>query len=163
VTTRPARSTDMARVAEIYTHQVLHGIGTFDVEPQSAEAFETRRTSTAVGDHFLVADDGSAVVGFAYSGAFRPHAAYAGTRESSIYLDPLWCGHGIGRQLYGALLEAVDASGIHTVLAVIARPNPAGEALHTRLGFRRIGVLEQVGRKFDRWIDTGWWQRFPPP
>ena len=25
----------------------------------------------------------------------------------------------------------------------------------------RVGVLREVGRKFDRWVDTAWWQRLP--
>ena len=56
----------------------------------------------------------------------------------------------------------VDADGIHTCLAVIAQPNPASEALHTAVGFRHVGTLRDVGRKFDRWVDTALWQRLRP-
>ena len=32
-------------------------------------------------------------------------------------------------------------------------------ALHERLGFHKVAHFEQVGRKQERWIDVGYWQR----
>ena len=43
------------------------------------------------------------------------------------------------------------------MLAVIALPNEASEALHRACGFERVGLLPEVGWKFDRWIDTAVW------
>ena len=40
----------------------------------------------------------------------------------------------------------------------IAQPNPASVALHERLGFEKVAHFKQVGRKFDRWIDMGYWE-----
>lgn len=48
---------------------------------------------------------------------------------------------------------------MRTALACISLPNDASEALHAACGFDRQGVLREVGRKFDRWIDVVWWQR----
>lgn len=31
-------------------------------------------------------------------------------------------------------------------------------ALHETLGYELIGMLREVGRKFNRWIDTRWYQ-----
>lgn len=45
---------------------------------------------------------------------------------------------------------------------MIAQPNAASEALHAALGFERVGTLREVGRKFDRWVDTALWQRLRP-
>ena len=104
------------------------------------------------------AQEGADVVGFAYSGPFRSRPAYAGTRESSIYLAPAARGRGLGRALYAELLERLDAAGVHTVLAVVALPNDASEALHRSCGFTPVGVLEQVGYKFGAWVDTALWQ-----
>jgi phosphinothricin acetyltransferase len=47
---------------------------------------------------------------------------------------------------------------MHIALAVVAQPNPASVALHERLGFELVGTFGEVGRKFDRWIDTRWYQ-----
>ena len=97
------------------------------------------------------------VRGYAYSSSYRPRPAYRPTRETSVYLDPEARGQGLGRALYDALLALLRDDGVHTVLAVIAQPNPASVALHVACGFERVGVLPEVGRKFDRWVDTAFY------
>ena len=159
VVVRTATTDDLPAIADIYNEAVLHSVSTFDLEPQPAELFADRVASTRPGDHVLVTEEGGRVVGMAYAAAYRPRPAYAGTRETSIYLAPGARGRGLGRVLYEELLARVDADGIHVVLAVIAEPNGASEALHVALGFERVGTLREVGRKFDRWVDTTWWQR----
>jgi len=52
-------------------------------------------------------------------------------------------------------LRAID---IHAVIGGISLPNPASIALHEKLGFEKIGQFKQVGRKFDQWIDVGYWE-----
>ena len=47
---------------------------------------------------------------------------------------------------------------MHAILAGISMPNEASVRLHERFGFKKVGQLEQVGYKFDRWIDVGYWQ-----
>ena len=114
---------------------------------------------SGLGEHVLVADDSGTVLGYASSGAYRPRAAYDRTRETSIYLDSSARGRGVGRRLYGDLLSRLADEGIHTVIGVIALPNDASEALHRACGFERVGVLPEVGYKFDRWIDTAFYAR----
>ena len=96
----------------------------------------------------------------AYAASYRPRPAYAGTRETSIYLAPDAQGSRAGpRASTTSCSPRVDADGMHVSLAVIAQPNAASEALHAAVGFERVGTLREVGRKFDRWVDTTWWQR----
>jgi phosphinothricin acetyltransferase len=156
---RPARTDDLPAVAAIYNVEVEQGVGTFDTEPKDPDHFAHRLDAADARDVFLVADDAGEVVGFAYSGPFRPRPAYAATRETSIYLASAARGRGVGRALYAALLAHLDAGGVHTTMAVIALPNDASEALHASLGFERVGVLREVGHKLGRWVDTAWWQR----
>lgn len=159
VVLRAATAADLPAMAEIYNEAVLHTVATFDVEPQPPGLFADRVASTRPGDHVVVAEEGGRVVGMAYAATYRPRPAYDGTRETSVYLAPEARGRGLGRRLYDELLTRVDADGIHVCLAVIAQPNPASEALHAAVGFERVGTLREVGRKFDRWVDTTWFQR----
>jgi phosphinothricin acetyltransferase len=157
VLVRDADPADLPRIAAIYDEQVRTAISTFDLEPRPMAYWEARLTSAEAGDHLLVADAASAVVGYAYSSSYRPRPAYARTREVSVYLDASSRGHGLGRLLYDALLARLRADGVHQVLAVVALPNDASEALHRGCGFERVGLLPEVGWKFDRWIDTAVW------
>ena len=156
---RPARPDDLAAVAAIYNVEVEQGVGTFDTDTKGPDHFAHRLDAADPRDLFLVAEDAGSVVGFAYSGPFRPRPAYAATRETSIYLASAARGRGVGRGLYAELLTRLDAAGVHTTMAVIALPNDASEALHASLGFERVGVLREVGHKLGRWVDTAWWQR----
>ncbi len=159
---RTATAADLPAIAGIYNDAVLTSVATFDVDPQPAELFADRVASTRPGDHVVVAESDGRVVGMAYAATYRPRPAYDGTRETSVYLAADARGRGLGRALYTELLRRVDADGIHVCLAVIAEPNAASEALHAALGFERVGTLREVGRKFDRWVDTTWWQRLLP-
>lgn len=156
---RPAAVDDLGAIAAVYDHQATTTVATFDLEPQGPDLWAPRVGSTEPGDHLLVADDAGAVVGFAYSSSFRPRPAYRRTRETSVYLADGARGRGLGRALYDDLLGRLLADGVHTVIAVVAQPNPASEALHRACGYREVGVLREVGWKLDRWVDVGWWQK----
>jgi L-amino acid N-acyltransferase YncA len=43
-------------------------------------------------------------------------------------------------------------------VAAIDGEQTAGLALHAKHGFREIGRLRQVGRKFGRWLDVAYMQ-----
>jgi L-amino acid N-acyltransferase YncA len=156
---RPAGEADVAGIAAIYDEQVRTGISTFDLEPPPASYWSHRLASEEPGDHFLVADVDGAVVGFAYAGSYRPRPGYRLTRETSVYLDPAVRGRGLGRRLYDDLLPLLAADGMHVALALVALPNPASVALHEACGFTHLGTMREVGHKFERWIDTAWYQR----
>lgn len=163
---RPAVPGDLQAIKAIYDHQVAHGIATFDLTAPPIDYWEARLASTEPGDHLLVAEAPggeagaeSTVAGYAYSSAYRPRPAYHLTRETSVYVDPAAHGRGVGRALYDELLRLLREDGMRTVLAVVALPNPGSRALHRASGFEPLGVMREVGRKFDVWIDTEWWQR----
>jgi L-amino acid N-acyltransferase YncA len=154
---RDATEQDLPTIKAIYDHQVANGIATFDTSAPPIDYWTARLTSTEPGDHLLVAERDGAVVGYAYSASYRTRPAYARTRETSVYLAAEAIGQGLGRALYDDLLARLRADGMHVALGVIALPNEASEALHRAFGFERVGVLPEVGNKFDRWIDTAFW------
>lgn len=133
-------------------------VATFDVSDPPESYWRDKLASTEPGDHVIVVAESAGVGGYAYSTAFRPRPAYAHTRETSVYLAPDAVGRGLGRLTYTHLLDLLRADGMHCAVAVVAEPNPASVALHESLGFELIGTLREVGRKFDRWIDTRWYQ-----
>ena len=63
-------------------------------------------------------------------------------------------GRGVGTELYRALLEAVAAAGFHRAYAIVTMPNDASVALHEKLGFRQLGVLDEVGFKAGEFHST---------
>jgi len=158
ITVRPAEPADLAGVSAIYTHSVRTSVATFDVEEPPVSYWQSKLESTAVGDHFLVARVDDEVVGFAYSGSFRPRPAYSRTRETSVYVAAGASHQGLATRLYEELLDLLRRDQIHLVIAVVSEPNPASDALHRRLGFTEVGTLDEVGFKFGAYVSSTWFQ-----
>ncbi|MEJ2628842.1 MAG: GNAT family N-acetyltransferase, partial [bacterium] len=55
-------------------------------------------------------------------------------------------------------LSELRQHSLHSVIGIIALPNPASIALHEKLGFEKVAHFKQVGRKFGKWIDVGYWE-----
>ncbi|MDF3298160.1 GNAT family N-acetyltransferase [Streptomyces tropicalis] len=155
-TVRAARRPDLAAVAGIYRHYVLHSLATFDETPRSSAEWEAKLDElTSRGLPFLVAEEAGRIVGFAYAGPWRPKPAYRHTVEDTVYLDPGATGRGIGGALLGRLMDACARAGVRRVIAVVADAGgEASVALHRRFGFTDAGRLSAVGYKHGRWIDT---------
>jgi L-amino acid N-acyltransferase YncA len=158
---RPATPEDLPRVAEIFGHYALDTCATFEAVPPSVDKWaEKLAVTTDRGWPFLVTADDDEVLGFSYCSAWRTQPAYLHTAEESIYLAPGQTGRGLGRPLLTAMIDALEATPVTQLLAVIADAgDPASASLHRSLGFTEVGRLTKVGNKFDHWLDTVLYQR----
>jgi L-amino acid N-acyltransferase YncA len=158
---RPSRDDDVAAIAAIYAHHVLHGIASFEEIPPSVEEFARRRGDILKhGLPYLVAERAGCVVGYCYAGPFRPRIGYRFTVEDSIYIDATEVGRGIGRALLAPVVAGCAELGYRQMVAVIGGSETlASIRLHETLGFARAGILPAVGFKFGRWIDIVLMQR----
>jgi L-amino acid N-acyltransferase YncA len=152
---------DAAALAGIYGHHVLHGFGTFEEIPPSAEEMERRVASVlGFGLSYLVAEIDGGVAGFAYASAFRTRAAYRYTVEDSVYIAPDRLGQGIGKALLLRVIEASEALGLRQMVAMIGDSANAGSiGVHRSCGFESTGVLKGLGFKAGRWVDVVTMQR----
>ncbi|SDH70934.1 GNAT family N-acetyltransferase [Bosea robiniae] len=154
---RPAATADIPAIAAIYTHAVLHGTASWELEPPGEAEMQRRYEAILAGGYpYLVAEREGAILGYAYAGAYRPRPAYRATVENSIYLAPTAQGLGIGSLLLDALMQACAARGFRQMIAVIGDGTGASigsRRLHERAGFHLIGVAEKVGFKHGRWLD----------
>jgi L-amino acid N-acyltransferase YncA len=153
---RPSRDDDIAAIAAIYAHHVLHGTGTFETEaPTEADMTSRRADVLAKNLPYLVAERDGEVLGFAYCNWFKPRPAYRFSAEDSIYLADAARGQGIGNQLLAALLEAAESAGVRKLIAVIGdSANTGSIRVHQSQGFEHVGVLKDCGWKFGQWRDV---------
>lgn len=161
VTIRPSQESDIATITEIYSHAVLHGTASFEIEPPSAADMAARRSALIAGGFpYLVAEVDGAVAGYAYAGAYRARPAYSATVEDSVYVDPARKGLGIGKTLLVALIEEATERGFRQMVAVVGdSENAASVGVHRATGFELVGTLKCVGWKHGRWLDTVLMQR----
>lgn len=155
---RIATIEDAEAVCAIYNPYILGTTITFEEQEVSAATMRTRIAEVSEKLPWLILEDQVKVAGYAYATNWRVRAAYRYSVETTIYLAPLAQGRGLGKQLYEELIERLRARGIHRAMGGIALPNKGSVALHERLGFKKVAHFEEVGWKFERWIDVGYWQ-----
>ncbi len=155
---RPAQASDAAAIAAIYNHYIATTTISFEEEPVAVDDMARRIADVGAKLPWLVFEQEGRVLGYAYATPWRVRSAYRFSVESSVYVAPDSARLGIGKRLYQALLEALRAREVHVVIGGIAQPNAASVALHEHMGFEQVAMFKQVGRKFDRWIDVGYWQ-----
>jgi phosphinothricin acetyltransferase len=158
---RDAQDADIAAVAAIYGHHVLHGSASFEEAPPTADEIARRRADVlGHGLPYLVAEIDDEVVGYAYASPYRARSAYRFSIENSVYVDHRRHRGGIGHALLATLIGHCERGPWRQMIAVIGdSANVASITLHERFGFRMVGTLRSAGFKFGRWVDTVLMQR----
>ena len=155
---RDVSPADAPAIVNIYNRFVSNSSVTFEENEVSDSEVTVRIAKTVASYPWLVLEQGPDVIGYAYGSPFRERPAYRFTVETTIYLRFDAAGRGLGTRLYSELLARLRAQEFRSGIGVIALPNEASVRLHEKLGFQKVAHLRNVGRKFDRWVDTGYWQ-----
>jgi L-amino acid N-acyltransferase YncA len=155
---RAASVQDSAAIGGIYNHYIANSIITFEESPVSAEKMAGRIAEVIASLPWLVFESEGALLGYAYASPWKSRCAYRFAAESTVYLAESATGRGIGSRLYEALLADLRGRSLHSVIGGVALPNAASVALHEKFGFEKVAHFKQVGWKFNRWIDVGYWE-----
>ncbi|HEY7311598.1 MAG TPA: arsinothricin resistance N-acetyltransferase ArsN1 family B [Gemmataceae bacterium] len=157
-TIRLAALDDAKQVQAIYAPYCETPIS-FETEPPTVE--EMRRRLEKILDPYpwLVCEDGEEILGYVYASQHRERAAYRWSVDTTVYVRQGRQRRGVGRALYTSLLAMLPLQGFVNAYAGVTLPNPASVGLHKAMGFRPVGVYEQVGFKDGSWHDVAWFQR----
>lgn len=151
---RPATTADAAATADIYNREVTTSTVTFDLVTRSvAEQAEWLGARSGALEVVVAEIDGQ-VAGFASLSPYRDRPAYRTTVEDSIYIHHDHRGAGVGRALLSEIVHVAEARGFHSVIGRIVGGHEASIRLHEQVGFTRVGLEREVGRKFGRWLDV---------
>ncbi len=155
---RNVRPDDAPSICEIYNHYVLKTPITFEEDPVSPDEMRQRILEVTQTLPWLVCEEDGKLLGYSYAKKWKERSAYRHSVESTVYLHPSSVGKGRGSALLDALLVELRARQIHCVIGGIALPNEASVAVLEKFGFRPVAHFKEVGYKFGRWIDVGYWQ-----
>ena len=154
---RDAEIEDAPLIASIYNYYIKNSIFTFDENPIPKSVIEEKINSSPYP--FLIYEDENTILGYAYASLWKSRCAYKFSVEISIYLNPKSKGIGIGTKLYTNLIDFLKKEKIHSIIAGISLPNDASVKFHEKMGFEKVGQFKEVGFKFGKWIDVGYWER----
>lgn len=155
---RLATVADAAAIAEIFAPSVTAAVTSFELVAPGPAEMAARIAQVLRHAPWLVLVRGGEVAGYAYASRHRDPAAYQWSVNTSVYVRADTWRTGVGRALYGGLIELLRIQGFYAAHAGIALPNDASVGLHEAMGFRAIGVYPAVGYKAGAWRDVGWWQ-----
>ena len=151
---------DAKALSAIYNPFIRTSSATFEETEITIEEMRRRIQTIHFEKHypFLVFEEEGIIMGYAYGSSFRERISYRFTAESTVYVDPYYFGKGIGKQLYTQLIDELKEGGFHSVMDVITLPNDPSVKLHEQFGFKKAGHFTEVGFKFNRWMDVGFWE-----
>ena len=155
---RMATAADTAELLAIYGQYIDTSI-TFEYALPTMAEFAARVTGILGEYPYLVWEEDGRILGYAYAHRHMERAAYQWNAELSVYLDRSARRRGLGRRLYGALMELLTMQGVLTAHALVTSPNPASQALHEAMGFSLLAVHRLAGFKAGAWHDVLWYEK----
>jgi len=162
LTVRAAYADDVAAMTAIYNDVVATSTAIYtslpSTLPERRAWFDQR---VAAGFPVLAALQGGELAGYASFAEFRgAWPGYLHSVEHSVYVRADCRQQGAGSALVQALFPLAAALGKHVMIGGIDAANDGSLRMHERLGFQRVAHFREVGRKFGRWLDLVFVQRF---
>jgi len=156
---RDVKLNDANRIVEIYNYYIENTVITFEEKLVSNNDMKKRISEIRGFDlPWMVYEEDCDILGFAYASKWKSRCAYKFSVEATVYLSPLAKSKGVGTKLYKKLFSRLKEKKLHVVICGISLPNPASIALHEKFGMEKVAHFKQVGFKFGKWVDVGYWQ-----
>ena len=151
---RHATLDDLSGITKIYNEAILKTVATFDTQPKTVEEQEKWFKGHGPKNPMLVIEQDKDVVGWAALSRYSTKCAYSNTAEISLYVKIGHHSKGIGKKLIEEIVKEGKKAGLHALIAKITERNQASIHLHELVGFEHVGILKEVGFKFDKLLDV---------
>lgn len=151
---RKATINDLKEITKIYNKAIENTVATFDTEQKTLDEQKNWFENHGPKNPILIAEQDEFIVGWAALSKYSTRCAYSDTAEISLYIDEKYQGKGLGKKLMEAIVEEGQKAGLHAVIARITDGNEVSVHLHKSVGFEHVGILKEVGFKFDKRLDV---------
>lgn len=148
------------QILEIFNDAILNTTSLYDYNPWTMDTmkswFEMKKEHNfpVIG----IVDKKNRLLGFGTYSAFRIRPAYKYTVENSLYVHKEFRGKGLGKILLDEIIKNAVSQNYHCIVGVIDSSNTTSISLHKSFGFNFSGRIEQVGYKFNCWLDVDFYQ-----
>jgi len=151
---RKAIGSDLKDITRIYNYAVINTTATFDTKPKTIKSQKEWFNEHSSKYPVIVAENVDRVIGWASLSKWSDRCAYSNTAEISVYVDKDMQGKGIGNLLMAEIIKLARENKLHVIIARISGENGVSIHLHKKYGFTYVGLLKEVGFKFNRYIDV---------
>lgn len=155
-----ANKSHYCRIIEIYNWAIENTVSTFDTELKTIENYSTFLDSFEKYPLIVALNSDGEVTGLGCLKAYSDRKAYDETSELSVYIDPTFHSLGIGKSIMSQLLLEANEMKLHTIISRVTKESIASIKLHEKFGFKQVGVLKEVGYKFNKRVDVLFMQKF---
>ena len=146
---RPFVKFDFPSVKDIYQQGIDSGDATFQ---EQVKDYDDWNESLLPNCH-LVAENNGQAIGWAALSSASNRCVYSGIAEVSVYVSSNSQVSGVGNSLLDALIKASEEEGIWTLQAGIFPENKVSIHIHSKHGFKMLGIREKLGQMNGIWRD----------
>ena len=155
ITIRPFVKSDFPSVKDIYQQGIDSGEATFQEQAKDYDVWN----ESLLPSCRLVAESNRQIIGWAALPSTSNQCVYSGIAEVSVYVSSNLQGLGVGNSLLEALIKASEEEGIWTLQAGIFPENKASIHIHSKNGFKVLGIREKLGQMNGIWRDIVFMER----
>ncbi len=156
--TRLAKEKDLPHILDIYNYYVKNTSLAFDTETR-----DLRKGKIWFNNHDdrhpIIVDNSMPINGWASLSEWSSHGGYQLTAELTIFVENKCHGKGIGKKLFSDIINRAKNLGYHCIISRITEGNEISRKIHEKARFRYIGIMKEVGKKFDKWLDVHIYQK----
>ena len=149
-----ATEKDLPGILEVYNDAILHTTAVYQEDTHTLSMrklwFEEKQKAALPVFAAFINEE---FAGFSTYGPFRNWPGYRYTIEHSVYVKKDFRGIGVGRKLIEKLIEYAKKEKMHAMIAGIDAAGEASIGLHLSMGFKEVGYFNEVGFKFNKWLD----------
>ena len=159
---RSIQKKDVKYVLEIYNYYIENSLSNFEESKVPLIKFKQMILKILSKKlPFIIYEIDKKIIGFAFLNDYRSKSGYRFSFENSIYVHKKYINKGIGNILLKNLIaEAKKNKMIKNIVAIIGdSKNYSSIKIHYKNGFKKIGILKNIGYKKNRWIDSVYMQK----
>jgi phosphinothricin acetyltransferase len=156
---RKAVIEDIAGITKVYNEAILKTNATFDTKEKKLDEQILWFKRHGPKNPIIVAEKDGLILGWAALSKYDKKCAYINTVEISLYIKQQFQGQGIGKKLMNEIIQQGEKAGIHSIVARITAGNNISIDLHKSVGFEIVGVMREIGYKFNEWLDVCFMQK----
>jgi len=157
---REFQTRDIKKICRILNHYIRYT--DYNLEEKSINEKQFNKIAENVLSNnypFLVIEDNSKFIGFAYLDQFNPKVGYKITADLTIYLKPNLKRSGYGSMLVNEIEKLAVERGIENIISIITESNIASIRFHRRHGYKKIAYLKNIALKKGQYCGVFYFQK----